>query len=181
MIAGEGTQVIHRSARDIYEFVLDPERYKKADLKIGTVHSVTWFGDQAEIHYSGRFRGISTPSVRQVLTAQPYRRVDVRSKPGTFAHLVSRFHGLFTFEEIGGGAGGAHGARAHAAIRRCTRFTMTASVPPVGGSPSPLEARAGGRRRAEERSGTSGGSKPGAGQTPSSVRAAVTSAGASMP
>jgi len=104
MIAGEGTQVIHRSARDIYEFVLDPERYKQADLKIGTVHSVTWHGNRAEIHYSGRFRGLPTPSVRQVITVQPYRRVDVRSKPGTFAHFMSRFHGIFTFDELGAGA-----------------------------------------------------------------------------
>lgn len=104
MIAGEGTQVINRSARDIYEFVLDPEQYRKADLKIGTVHSVRWHGDRAEIHYSGRFRGLPTPSVRQIITVQPYRRVDVRSKPGTFAHLMSRFHGIFTFDELPGGA-----------------------------------------------------------------------------
>jgi hypothetical protein len=50
MIAGEGTELIHRTARDIYEFVLDPERYKKADLKIGTVYSLTWRGDRGGIH-----------------------------------------------------------------------------------------------------------------------------------
>jgi hypothetical protein len=103
MIAGEGTQLILRPAKDIYEFVLDPERYRQADLKIGKVHSVVWHGDSAEIHYSGHFRGVATPSVRQVITVQPYRRIDVRSKPGTFAHFASRFHGMFTFEEVGGG------------------------------------------------------------------------------
>jgi Polyketide cyclase / dehydrase and lipid transport len=103
MIAGEGTELIHRTARDIYEFVLDPERYKKADLKIGTVYSLTWRGDRAEIHYSGRFRGLPTPSVRQLITVDPHRRVDVRSIPGTVAHFFSRFHGTFTFEELGGG------------------------------------------------------------------------------
>jgi hypothetical protein len=104
MIAGEGTQVIGRSARDIYEFVLDFERYKKADLKIEAVHSTVWRGEQAEVHYSGRFRGLPTPSVRHVVSVQPYRRIDVRSKPGTLAHLVSRFHGIFTLEQLGGGA-----------------------------------------------------------------------------
>src|SRR5215468_11199354 len=103
MIAGEGTQVILRPAKDIYEFVLDLEKYKQADLKIGTVHSVTWSGDSAEIHYSGRFRGMSTPSVRQIITVQPYRRIDVRSKPGTFADAMSRFHGVFTFEPLDSG------------------------------------------------------------------------------
>ena len=35
MIAGEGTQLIHRPAKDCYyEFVLDLEQYKQADLKI---------------------------------------------------------------------------------------------------------------------------------------------------
>ena len=100
MIAGEGSQLIHRPARDIYEFILDFEQYKKADLKIGTVHSITWHGDQAEIHYSGCFRGVATPAVRQLVTVQPYGRIDVRSKPGTFAHFMSRFHGSFTFEAL---------------------------------------------------------------------------------
>lgn len=96
MIAGEGTQLIHRPAKDIYEFVLDPEQYKRADLEIGTVYSVSWRGDQAEIHYSGIFRGVPTPAVRQTIDVEPYRRIDVRSKPGTLAHVMSRFHGLFT-------------------------------------------------------------------------------------
>ncbi len=103
MIAGEGTALIHRPAKDIYEFILDFEKYKRADLKIRTVHSLTWRGDGAEVCYSGRFRGIPTPAVRQVVSVQPFRRIDVRSKPGTFAHLVSGFHGLFTFEDLGGG------------------------------------------------------------------------------
>ena len=103
MIAGEGTQIIRRPANEIFEFVLDPETYKKADLKIGTVHSLTWHGGQAEIHYSGRFRGLPTPSVRQLIKPQPYSRIDVLSKPGTAAHFMSRFHGTFTFEDLGNG------------------------------------------------------------------------------
>jgi hypothetical protein len=103
MIAGEGTELIRRPAKDIYEFVLDLEQYRRADLKIGTVHSVTWREDHAEISYSGRFRGIPTPAVRQTVTVEPYHRIDVRSIPGTLAHFASEFHGLFTFEEIGDG------------------------------------------------------------------------------
>jgi len=103
VIAGEATELMRCSAQDAYEFVLDLERYKQADLKIGAVHSVTWHGDQAEIHYSGRFRGLPTPAVRQTVAVQPCRRIDVRSIPGTFAHAMSRFHGTFTFEELGNG------------------------------------------------------------------------------
>ena len=103
MIAGEGTEVIHRPAKAIYEFVLDFDKYRKADHKIRAVHSVSWHGHRAEVHYSGRFRGLPTPSVRQIITVEPYRRIDVRSKPGTIAHFMSRFHGIFTFEELGEG------------------------------------------------------------------------------
>jgi hypothetical protein len=62
---------------------------------------VTWRDAQAEIHYSGRFRGWPTPAVRQLIKTQPYSRIDVLSKPGTLAHFVSRFHGTFTFDELG--------------------------------------------------------------------------------
>jgi len=103
MIAGEGTQRIRRSAKDIYDFILDLEQYRKADTKIGHVYSVQWSGSSAEICYGGRFRGFPTPAVRQIITVEPYRRIDVRSKPGTFAHFVAPFHGLFVLEELGDG------------------------------------------------------------------------------
>ncbi len=103
MIAGEGTQIIRRSAREIYEFILDLERYRQADTKIGRVHSVEWRGDVAEICYSGRFRGLNTPAVRQIISAEPYRRIDIRSKPGTAAHRIAPFHGLFTLEQLADG------------------------------------------------------------------------------
>src|SRR6185369_13714115 len=53
--------------------------------------------------YSGRFRGVPTPAVRQMATIEPYRRIDVRSKPGTVAHDLAPFHGSFTFEDLGDG------------------------------------------------------------------------------
>ena len=100
MIAGEGTQIICRPAKDIYEFILDLQRYRKADTKIGRVHSVQWHGQTAEIRYAGRFRGWPTPVVRQVITAEAYRRIDIRSKPGTLAHRIAPFHGLFILEPL---------------------------------------------------------------------------------
>ena len=103
MIAGEGTIVIDRPARDVYEFVLDFEQYMRADLKIAAVHSITWKDDGAEVHYSGRFRGVRTPAVRQAVTVEPYRRIDVRSIPGTLAHFMSTFHGSFIFDALADG------------------------------------------------------------------------------
>jgi len=103
VIAGEGTAAIRCPPKAAYEFVLDIDRYRQADHKIGAVHSVVWHGDTAEIRYSGCFRGWTTPAVRQTITVEPNRRIDVRSKPGTLAHLVARFHGLFTFDDLGDG------------------------------------------------------------------------------
>jgi hypothetical protein len=103
VIAGEGTQVIRRSAKDIFDFILDLEQYRKADTKIDRVYSVRRDGDKTEIHYRGRFRGFPTPAVRQIVTVEPHRRIDVRSKPGTLAHLLAPFHGLFVLEELGDG------------------------------------------------------------------------------
>lgn len=104
MIAGEGTVVVQRDARSIYEFILDFDEYKRADHKIGTVYSVTWRGAEAEVCYAGRLRGFPTPAVRQIVSVEPHRRIEVRSKPGTLAHSISRFHGLFTLEELTDGA-----------------------------------------------------------------------------
>jgi hypothetical protein len=100
MIAGEGTERIRRTAREIWDFILDLEQYRKADTKIARVHWVRRSGDGLEVCYSGRFRGVRTPAVRQTVTLDPHRRIDVRSKPGTLAHLVAPFHGLFLFEEL---------------------------------------------------------------------------------
>ena len=108
MIAGEGTIDIRCPARGCCEFVLDLERYRQADTKIRAVHSVTWNGDHAEVEYSGRFRGLDTPVVRQSVRVERYRRIEVRSIPGTLAHAVSRFLGIFTFEELGGGVTRVH-------------------------------------------------------------------------
>ena len=103
MIAGEGTQVIRRAPEAIVAFILDLEQYRQADTKITRVHWVRRQGDGAEVCYSGRFRGVPTPPVRQTVAIEPYRRIDVRSKPGTLAHLVSPFHGSFTLEDLGDG------------------------------------------------------------------------------
>lgn len=103
MIAGEGTELVRCTAKAAYEFVLDLERYRQADRKIAAVHSVTWHADHAEVCYSGCFRGLRTPAVRQRIVVEPYRRIDVRSIPGTAAHVFSRFHGSFTFDELGDG------------------------------------------------------------------------------
>lgn len=100
MIAGESTQIIQRPAKDIYEFILNPEQYKRADTKIGHVYSLDWHGHLGEVRYSGRFRGVRTPAVRQIISVELHRRIDFRSKPGSFAHFAAPFHGFFVLEPV---------------------------------------------------------------------------------
>ena len=61
MIYGQGTALIHRSAHDILEFVLDFERYRCADTKIRRVYSVVRNGNEGRLRYSPR----STPKSGQ--------------------------------------------------------------------------------------------------------------------
>ena len=65
MIAGAGTQLIRQPAKDIYEFVLDLERYKLADLKIGSIHSVAWNGTAPRYSRCCRRRSLARSACRR--------------------------------------------------------------------------------------------------------------------
>ena len=97
MIYGEGTAVIRRSARDILEFVLDFERYSRADWKIRRVHGVERNGNEGRLRYSGWIRGLPTPTVEHAWRLVPYSRLEVRSL--RHDSVLDRFEGLFTCEE----------------------------------------------------------------------------------
>jgi hypothetical protein len=103
VIAGEGTEIIERPVEDCWGFVLDFERYMRADTKIARVDWIRWDGDRAEIRYAGKLRGLPASTTVQVIDVQPHRRIDVRSKPGTPQHAACRFHGWFTFDDLGDG------------------------------------------------------------------------------
>lgn len=100
MITGEGTVEVERPAKDVYEFVTDLSRYMLADQKIRKIYSVKQQGDVVELRTGGLFRGIATPAAVQYLSATPYSKVRIWSKPYTLAHVVMPFEGLFTFESI---------------------------------------------------------------------------------
>ncbi len=93
MIAGEGSALIRRSARDILEFVLDFPRYREADTKIRRVLGVERNGNEGRLRYSGRMRGIPTPAVEHAWSLVPYSRLEVRSLRRD--SLLDRFEGVF--------------------------------------------------------------------------------------
>lgn len=78
-VCGEGRAVIQRPQEDILEFVLNVEQYRKADLKIGSVHYVKREGNRGEVRHDGRLMGLRAPQVTLGFTLTPYSRLDFRA------------------------------------------------------------------------------------------------------
>jgi len=62
VIVGEATTIVSLPPGEVFEFVLDLERYRQADRKIGRVGRVTRTGDSGTVQFSARIRGIPGPS-----------------------------------------------------------------------------------------------------------------------
>lgn len=62
MIVGEASATVSVPPETVFEFVLDLERYRQADHKIGKVGDVTRTGDTGTTTFRGRIRGLPGPS-----------------------------------------------------------------------------------------------------------------------
>lgn len=100
MIEGRGEATINRPAKDCYDFVLDLDRYRTADEKVGKVFRIDFDGRNGEVFYSGKINGLPGPPMTHLIEADPYRRIVIRTKPRTWQAAVSPFYGEFTFEEV---------------------------------------------------------------------------------
>jgi hypothetical protein len=103
MFSAEAMALIRRSPRDILEFVLDLERYRQADRKIGRVDFVERNANAGRARYAGTMRGLPGPTETVSWTLEPYSRLRFASTPSLWPGLVYRFEGLFTCEEVRGG------------------------------------------------------------------------------
>jgi steroid delta-isomerase-like uncharacterized protein len=103
MVSGEASTTIARPAKDILEFVLDLEKYREADRKFHRIHYVERDNNHGRAKYSGRLRGIPTPSEVQEWTLEPYTRLEFRSRPSLWPGMIARFEGSFQCEEMKGG------------------------------------------------------------------------------
>jgi len=97
VICGEGRIVIRRSPAEILEFVLDVDRYRQADLKIGRVHYVKREGNVGEVRHDGRLMGIKAPPVTLGYTLTPYSRLEFRGLKVPWP--LRGFEGFFTCAE----------------------------------------------------------------------------------
>ena len=95
MIAGDATVVIQCQPDDVFEFVLDLERYRQADRKIGRVVRVDRNGNRGTVRFWGRIRwGLPAPPADYAFELEPGRRLRFVSAGGFVARLL-HFEGLF--------------------------------------------------------------------------------------
>jgi len=102
VIIGEGEAVVRRAPDEVLEFVMDLERYRQADRKIGAIASLRRTGDVAEARFRARMLGLPGPMVTQVLRLTPGQRIDVRNAPSWLDRLMA-FEGVITCEPACGG------------------------------------------------------------------------------
>lgn len=89
--------MIQRPPKDILEFVLDVDQYRRADLKIGRVHYVHRDGNDGEVRHGGRFLGLPAPPAVLTFTLRPYTRLDFRGVAMPWP--LRGFNGFFTCQE----------------------------------------------------------------------------------
>src|SRR5437773_11353586 len=103
MLSAEATALIRRSPRDILEFVLDLERYRQADTKIGRIDFVERNGNAGRARYAGTMRGLPGPTETGSWTLEPYARLRFASVPSLRPVPLYRLAGPCTRGGVGVG------------------------------------------------------------------------------
>jgi len=108
MIVGEASAKVAVSPREVFEFVLDLDRYRQADHKIGRVGPVNRDGSGGTAVFSGRIGGLPGPSSTYPFTLTP-TSLRFRSAIAGPARWFLDFEGSFECEETGDGTVVVHG------------------------------------------------------------------------
>jgi Polyketide cyclase / dehydrase and lipid transport len=102
VIVGEAETTVRVSRADVVEFVLDLERYRQADRKIGRVIEIQRDGDTGTARFSSRVRGLPGPS-----GVYPFEVTATGLRFGSpvagRARWFLDFEGTFDLEETEGG------------------------------------------------------------------------------
>jgi hypothetical protein len=93
-IAGVGKTVIRCEPRAVMEFVLDVERYRQADHKIGHLHYIRRVANRGRIRHGGRFLGIPAPAATLDFELTPFSSLEFRGVRMPWP--LRGFHGSFT-------------------------------------------------------------------------------------
>jgi hypothetical protein len=97
VIVGQASATVAASPADVFAFVLDLERYRQADRKIGAVGPMTRAGDSGTVTFSGRIKGIPEPAGTYPFTMTESRLVIGSAIAGP-ARWFLDFEGTFDCE-----------------------------------------------------------------------------------
>ena len=97
-IGATGTTVIRCDPSEVMAFVLDVDRYRAADHKIGRVRYVRRDGDHGQVRHGGRFLGVPAPAATLSFELTPFSRLDFRGV--SMPWPLRGFHGSFTCRPI---------------------------------------------------------------------------------
>ncbi len=100
MVRGEGTARVEGvTPRDVFDFVLDPNQYTKADTKIVWVTKLADTPDGMIAREDGKFLGIARGSVITRYRWKAPERIDVTLEHG----FIESLHAWFEIEAVDGG------------------------------------------------------------------------------
>jgi hypothetical protein len=103
LIVGEASTTLQASARDVFDFVIDLERYRRADHKIGRVGEVRRSGDRGTAQFASRIRGIPGPAGTYPFVITGSRLVFGTPIAGAARSFLDYFEGSFECEATGDG------------------------------------------------------------------------------
>lgn len=105
MLSAEATVVIDRAPRQILEWVLDIDRYRQADTKIGLVveHPHLDENGRGRLRYRGRLRGLPTPVDTNEVRLDRWSGLTFTGAPEVWTRRLVGFEGTFRCEPVDGG------------------------------------------------------------------------------
>lgn len=104
-LTATATREIGATSREVLEFVLDLERYRQADHKIGRVTEPIVLDDNNEgsTRYWGRMRGTPPAPDTNLVKLDPWRTLTFTGAPRQPARLILDFTGRFDCVDTGTG------------------------------------------------------------------------------
>lgn len=112
MIYGEATTTVDVGPDEVLAFVVDLDRYRQADTKIGRVRSVRRDGNDVVVRFRSRVRNLPGPVAHQRMHVVPRERVDITDMPAWSSRLVT-FRGSVTCQLTASGTKVTHREEFH--------------------------------------------------------------------
>jgi hypothetical protein len=98
LIVGEASTTVRASPAEVFAFVIDLERYRQADHKIGRVGEVHRSGDGGTVRLAGRIRGLPGPTGTYPFRLTSSRLVFGSPIAGPARWFLAYFEGSFDCE-----------------------------------------------------------------------------------